>query len=85
MPEKEMWDIYQMMNNICLRMDAVETKENKELFEKIRWLLHEMEYRLVTMSNAITDMQDAYIKFAEAYQSAREEINFKYKKPMKNS
>lgn len=81
MPEKEMWDIYQMMNNICLQMDAAETKENEELFEKIRWLLHEMEYRLVTMSNAITDMQDAYIKFAEAYQSAREEIKFKYKKP----
>lgn len=81
MPEKEMWDIYQMMNNICLQMDAAETKENEELFEKIRWLLHEMECKIVTMSNAIEDMQQAYLNFSEAYNNAREEMDFKYKKP----
>lgn len=81
MPEKEMWDIYQMMNNVCLQMDATETKENEELFEKIRWLLHEMEHKIVTMSNAIQDMQQAYLNFAEAYNNAREEMEFKYKKP----
>lgn len=81
MPEKEMWDIYQMMNNVCLQMDAAETKENEELFEKIRWLLHEMEHKIITMSNAIQDMQQAYLNFAEAYNNAREEMEFKYKKP----
>lgn len=81
MPEKEMWDIYQMMNNVCLQMDTAETKENEELFEKIRWLLHEMEHKIVTMSNAIQDMQQAYLNFAEAYNNAREEMEFKYKKP----
>ena len=43
MPEKEMWNIYQMVNNIILQMDAAETPENAELFEKIRWALQEME------------------------------------------
>ena len=82
MPEKEMWDIYQMVNNVVLQMDAAETPENAELFEKIRWALQEMEHKVVTMSNAIHDMQQAYLNFAEAYNNAREEMDFKYKIPI---
>lgn len=81
MPENEMWDIYQMVNNIILQMDAAENRDNEELFEKIRWALQELEHKIVTMSNAIQDMQQAYLNFAEAYNNAREEMDFKYKKP----
>ena len=81
MPENEMWDIYQMVNNIILQMDAAENRDNEELFEKIRWALQELEHKIVTMSNVIQDMQQAYLNFAEAYNNAREEMDFKYKKP----
>lgn len=81
MPEKEMWDIYQMVNNICLQMDKAETPENAELFEKIRWLIQEMEHKLVTMSNEFNRMKEAFSSFVEAYSSFQEELTFKYKKP----
>ena len=44
-----MWDIYQVVNNIILQMDAAENRDNEELFEKIRWALQEMEHKLVTI------------------------------------
>jgi hypothetical protein len=81
MPEKEMWDIYQMVNNICMQMDKAETPENKELFEKIRWLIQEMEHKLVTMSNEFSRMNEAFSSFAIAYNSIQEEMTFKYRKP----
>lgn len=81
MPEKEMWDIYQMVNNIILQMDKAETSENAELFEKIRWALQELEHRIVTMSNEFYRMQTAFLDFAEAYGSFQEELTFKYRKP----
>ena len=81
MPEKEMWNIHQMVNNIILLMDKVETPENGELFEKIRWAFQEMEHKLVTISNEHERMREAFLNFAEAYNSVTEELNFKYKKP----
>lgn len=81
MPEKEMWNIHQMVNNIILLMDKAETPENEELFEKIRWAFQEMEHKLVTISNEHERMHEAFLNFAEAYNSVTEEINFKYKKP----
>lgn len=81
MPEKEMWDIYQMVNNVILQMDAAENRDNEELFEKIRWALQELEHKLITISNEFSSMKEAFLKFAEAYNSVQEEINFKYNKP----
>lgn len=81
MPEKEMWDIYQMVNNIILQMDAAENSDNEKLFEKIRWALQEMEHKLVTISNEYTRMHEAFLNFAEAYNSVQEEINYRYRKP----
>ena len=81
MPEKEMWDIYQMVNNIILQMDKAETPENGELFEKIRWALQELEHRIVTMSNEYSRMHEAFLKFTEAYNSVQEEITYSYRKP----
>lgn len=81
MPEKEMWDIYQMVNNIILQMDAAENRDNEELFEKIRWALQEMEHKLVTISNEYERMHEAFLNFAEAYNSVQEEINYRYRKP----
>jgi len=81
MPEKEMWDIYQMVNNIILQMDAAENRDNEELFEKIRWALQEMEHKLVTISNEHERMREAFLNFAEAYNSVQEEINYRYRKP----
>lgn len=81
MPEKEMWDIYQMVNNVILQMDAAETPENGELFEKIRWTLQEMEHKLITISNEFSTMKEAFLKFAEAYNSVQEEIDYRYRKP----
>jgi hypothetical protein len=81
MPEKEMWNIYQMVNNIVAQMDKAETTENGELFEKIRWALNEMELTIVTLSNCLDDMREAHLKFSEAYFSATEELNQKYNKP----
>jgi hypothetical protein len=81
MPEKEMWNIYQMVNNVIAQMDSVETAENGELFEKIRWALNEMEHTIVTLSNCLEDMREAYLKFSEAYFSATEELDQKYNKP----
>jgi hypothetical protein len=81
MPEKEMWNIYQMVNNVIAQMDKAETAENGELFEKIRWALGEMEHIIITLSNCLGDMQEAHLKFSEAFFSATEEINQKYIKP----
>lgn len=81
MPENEMWDIYQMVNNIILQMDAEENRDNEELFEKIRWALQEMEHKLVTISNEHERMREAFLTFAEAYNSVQEEINHRYRKP----
>ena len=81
MSDEEMLDLYQTVNNICLQMDAKETPENAELFEKIRWLIQEMEHRIITMSNDFAQMRDSFISFAEAYKSIEEEINYRYRKP----
>ncbi len=80
MSTDEMLNLYQMVNNICLQMDAKETPENSELFEKIRWLIQEMEHRIITMSNEFERMEDAYLSFAEAYQNIKEEIDYRYRK-----
>lgn len=80
MSDDEMFDLYQMVNNICLQMDAKETPENAELFEKIRWLIQEMEHKIITMSNDFAQMRDSFITFAEAYKSIEEEINHRYRK-----
>ena len=80
MSDDEMFDLYQMVNNICLQMDAKETPENAELFEKIRWLIQEMEHKIMTMSNDFAQMRDSFIPFAEAYKSIEEEINYRYRK-----
>lgn len=83
MDENEtLWDIYQMVNNIILQMDKAETPENEELFEKIRWALQEMELKITRMSNSISIMEDTFNKFSDAYRMWRDEINWKYKKPM---
>lgn len=81
MPEKEMWNIYQMVANIIAQMDKEETEENGELFEKIRWAFTEMEHTIVTLSNCLTFMREGYLQFSEAYFSATEELNQKYNKP----
>lgn len=78
---EELWDIYQMINNIILQMDEAETPENAELFEKIRWLIQELELKVTRMSNSISIMEDAFNKFSDAYKMWQDEINWKYKKP----
>lgn len=80
MSDEEMLDLYQMVNNVCLQMDAKETPENAELFEKIRWLIQEMEHKIITMSNDFAQMRDSFIPFADAYKSIEEEINYRYRK-----
>ena len=81
MPEKEMWDIYLMVNNIILQMDKAETPENAELFEKIRWLIQEMELKLTRTYHSVSIMEDSFTKFTEAYKIVKEEIDQKYRKP----
>lgn len=81
MPEKELWNIYQMVNNIIAQMDKAETVENGELFEKIRWALGEQEHMIIELSKCLEDMKEAHLKFSEAYFSATEELNQKYNKP----
>ena len=81
MPEKEMWNIYQMVSHISDLMDKAETEENGELFEKIRWALNEMEHTIITLSNCLDDMREAHLKFSEAYFKATEEMNQRYRKP----
>ena len=78
---EELWDIYQMVNNVILLMDKAETPENGELFEKIRWLIQEMELKLTRMCKSVSIMEDSLIKFTEAYKIVKEEIDQKYKKP----
>lgn len=79
-----MYDIYQMINSICLQMDKAETPENAELFEKIRWLIQEMELKLTRMNNSVVIMEESFHKFVEAYKIVKEETDQKYKVP-KNS
>lgn len=81
MPEKEMWNIYQMVNHVIELMDKAETPENEQLFEKIRWVLGEQEHTIVTLANCLADMQEAFTTFSEQYMSAREELDQKYRKP----
>lgn len=81
MPEKEMWNIYQMVNHIIELMDKAETAENGELFEKIRWALGEQEQIIVTLSNCINDMKEAHLAFSEAWFNATEELGQKFNKP----
>ena len=81
MSTEEMLNLYHMVNNVILQMDAKETSENAELFEKIRWLIQEMEHKIITMSNEFARMRDAYNAFAEAYKSVEEEIDYYYRKP----
>ena len=81
MDDNEMYDIYQMINNILLQMDAAEIPENAELFEKIRWAFQEMEYKIVRMSNSISIMESSFQTFSDAYKLAVEEMKFKYKQP----
>jgi Mg2+ and Co2+ transporter CorA len=81
MPEKELWNIYQMVNHIIDLMDKAETPENEELFEKIRWALQEMELKITRMSNSLSIMEDSFQKFSEAYNIWQEEINQRYNKP----
>ena len=80
-----LWDIYQMINNVILQMDKAETPENEELFEKIRWLIQEMELKLTRMYNSVTIMEDSLTKFIEAHKIVREEIEQKYREPQENS
>lgn len=81
MPEKEMWNIYQMVSHVIDLMDKAETPENEELFEKIRWALGEQEHTIVTLSNCIEDMKAAHLNFSEAFFNATEEIGQKYNRP----
>lgn len=81
MPEKELWNIYQMVNHVIDLMDKAETSENEELFEKIRWALQEMELKITRMSNSLSIMEDSFHKFSEAYNIWQEEINQRYNKP----
>lgn len=81
MEDKEMYDIFQIVNNITLLMDVSETPENADLFEKIRWVLQEMEYKVVRMSNSLGIMEQSFTMFSEAYKLMQEEINYKYRKP----
>lgn len=76
-----MYDIYQMINNIILQMDKAETPENAELFEKIRWLIQEMELKLTRMYNSVSIMEDSLVKFTEAHKIVSEEIHQRYKVP----
>ena len=81
MPEKEMWNIYQMVSHVIDLMDKAETPENEELFEKIRWALCEQEHTIITLSKCIEDMKAAHLNFSEAFFNATEEISQKYNKP----
>lgn len=81
MPEKELWDIYQMVSHVIDLMDKAETPENEELFEKIRWALQEMELKITRMSNSFSIMEDSLHKFSEAYNILQEELNQRYNKP----
>ena len=78
---EDLYDIYQMVNNIILQMDKAETPESAELFEKIRWLIQELELKVTRMSNSLTIMEDSFVKFTEAHKILKEEIDYKYRKP----
>lgn len=80
-----MWDIYQMINNIMLQMDEAETPENEELFEKIRWLIQELEVKVTRLYNSVEIMEDSLVKFTDAYRCVKEKMDWKYKIPMENS
>ena len=82
---EDLWDIYQMINNIILQMDEAETPENAELFEKIRWLIQELELKVTRMSNSISIMEECFSKFSDAFTVGMEEVKWKYKKPQENS
>lgn len=81
MPEKEMWNIYQMVNHVIELMDKAETPELGELFEKIRWALGEQECTITTLSKCLNEMREAHLAFSEALFNATEELNQKFNKP----
>ena len=81
MDNEELCDIYQLVNNIILEMDEVETHEDAELFEKIRWALQEMELIVTRLYNSVEIMEDSMTKFMDAHRCAKEEIDYKYRKP----
>lgn len=81
MPEKEMWNLQQMVSHVITLMDKAETQELGELFEKIRWALGEQEHTIATLANCIETMKDSHLAFSEAWFRATEEINQRYNKP----
>jgi hypothetical protein len=82
---EDLWNIYQMTDNIILQMDKAETPENEELFEKLRWLIQELELKVTRMHKSVIIMEDSMVKFMEAHKIVREEFEQKYKKPLENS
>lgn len=81
MPEKEMWNLQQMVSHVITLMDEAETPELGELFEKIRWALGEQEHTIATLAGCIEAMTDSHLAFSEAWFKATEEINQRYNKP----
>lgn len=81
MPEKEMWNIFQMVSHVMDLMDKAETPELEGLFEKIRWALCEQEHTIIKLSNCLDTMREAHLKFSEAFFNATEELAQKYKVP----
>lgn len=81
MPEKEMWNLGQMVSHVIDLMDKSETPELGELFEKIRWALGEQEYTITTLTKCINEMREANLAFSEAVFNATEELNQKFNKP----
>ena len=81
MPEKEMWNLCQMVSHVIDLMYKSETPELEELFEKIRWAFGEQEYTITTLTKCINEMREANLAFSEAVFNATEELNQKYNKP----
>ena len=81
MPDKELWNIFQMVEHVINQMDQTETSENSELYEKIRWALGEQEHMIITLSNCITGIKEARALFTKDLEAATKELDQKYNKP----
>lgn len=81
MPDKELWNIFQMVDHVINQMDQTETSENSELYEKIRWALGEQEHMIITLSNCFTGIKEAHALFTKDLEAATKELDQKYNKP----
>lgn len=81
MPDKELWNIFQMVDHVINLLDQTETSENSELYEKIRWALGEQEHMIITLSNCFAGIKEAHALFTKDLEAATKELDQKYNKP----